>query len=453
MQIGNNKTINKKFTLRKPQRGMVLILVLMVFALAAVIAGELSYESHREVRRTANILHANESYLFARAGETFAIQKLLADYTYDQRSGLKADYLSEQWAVESSPYEVDSAQNNDTGLDSGEFVQDDFLDENASSNALQDIGELVIIIEDLQGRFNVNNVQHKTQGLAKGEDQLANVINAVVQMGVQSPQFSTDNLLGPNENLDETALEEDGGIILDVPAYDLALALKDWVDSDDESAFAGGGEDNAYQQKTIAYQTANQAVADITELMAVKGFDQQDYRVYQLLVPRLFEETQLVSEEESELGYEQELENNFDNDDAENLRYDAEGNLIPELPSAELHWGGVKSHFTALPFPSKINVNTASAVVLQALFSSEQAAKIIAGREGSPYQSVDDIFLNITEIKAEDRPKYTIFLSVNSQYFLATSIATIGETRFTLRSKLYRDDKGEVRVLSRDFSQ
>lgn len=430
---------------------MVLILVLMVFALAAVIAGELSYDSHREVRRTANILHSNESYLFARGGETFAIQKLLADFSYDQRSGLKADYLTELWAIDSSPYDIDSAKNNDTALDSGEFVQDDFLDDDASSKALQDIGDLVIVIEDLQARFNVNNVQYKKQGDIKGLDQLSNVMNAVVSVGKQNAQFgtTTDALNSVEENVEAIEWE--------VPIYDLALALKDWVDLDDESDSVGGAESNYYEQKTIAYKAANQNIIDISELMAIKGFDQRDYQLYDLLVPKRFDlEESPETETESELGYEQNLENNFDADpdeEEESLKYDAAGNLIPELPSAQLQWGGVQNYFAALPFPSKINVNTASALVLQALFTSEQATKIVMGREGSPYQSVDDIFLNLTEIKTEDRDRYTHYLSVNSQYFLVTSIATIGETKFTLRSKLYRDDHGEVRVLSRDFSQ
>jgi len=424
---------------------MVLILVLMVFALAAVIAGQLSYDSHRELRRTANILHNNESYLFARAGEVFAIQKLLDDYNYDQQSGLKADYLTESWAVESQPYTVDSAAKNDTSLESGQLVKNDFLKQENPSAALKDIGELVIIIEDLQARFNLNNVQYKNPGHVSGVAQTNNVINAVLAAGVQTPQFSQQENA---EVVTEIANNE-----WTVPVTEIVFALQDWIDKDDDSVTSGSGEDDFYNQKTPAYQAANQEIVDVSEVMAIKGFDQDEYTFYDLLFPKRFElvQSENVSDEEGELGAEQDFAD-IDASLQESEKYDTEGNLIPELPSSVERWGGVQNYFSALPFRSKINVNTAPAVVLQALFTSEQATKIITGREGSPYQTVDDIFLNLTEIKSDDKEKYTPYLSVNSQYFLATSIATIGETKFTLRSKLYRNEKGEVKVLSRDFS-
>src|SRR5690606_3113079 len=100
----------RQFTLSVPkkQKGMVLILVLMIFAFAAVIASELSYQSHREWRRTSNMLNNNDVYLFAKGGEVFAVQKLLMDHAFDRQSGMKADYLTDAWAVTQAPYELDA---------------------------------------------------------------------------------------------------------------------------------------------------------------------------------------------------------------------------------------------------------------------------------------------------------------------------------------------------------
>jgi len=296
----------------------------------------------------------------------------LADFSYDQQSGLKADYLTELWSVESDPYNVNSTSNNDTSLDSGSFVEDDFLDENAGKGALKDIGDLVIIIEDLQGRFNVNNVQFKKQGHLSGEAQLTNMMNAVLLTGPQNAQFnSSQSVSGSIDGFEEgSANTGSSQIQLEVPLFDLAQSLKDWVDLDSD-------DDGSYEQKKIAYQAANQNIFDITELMAINNFDQQDYRVYDLLQPKLFEESVTSDSDESEIGYQQDLDTSFDDEETEDLQYDAEGNLLPELPSAHLHWGGVKHYLSALPWPSKINVNTAPSQVLQALFTSYQARNII----------------------------------------------------------------------------
>ena len=440
----------------KKQSGMVLLLVLMIFALAATIAGQLSYESHREVRRTANILHINESYLLARAGETFAIEKLLTDQSTDLQTGLDIDYLTERWAVESSAFEEGESGNRNS-LSSGQLVQDDFLDEEAGSSAsnLQDIGQLSIVIEDLQGRFNINNVQYNKPGHNSGTKQLNFVLNEVIAQGVQEAQSVSSGEAEENvaedfdlssSNVGSTAIE------LDVSVSDISLAIRDWVDLDKESVLVTGAEDDFYQQRQPPYRAANQNVFDVSELMAIKGFEQNDFELYELIVPkRLSMQSDGASSEDD--GEPEEAEDDIVEQDQ--LEYDAEGNVVPltEVPSALTQWGGISHHFSALPFPTKINVNTASEIVLNAIFTADQAQKIVSGREGSPYQKVDDIFLNLEDIKPEDKEKHTHYLSVNSDYYLVTSIAVIEETKFVLKSKLFREPGGRVRVLSRDFSQ
>jgi type II secretory pathway component PulK len=171
-----------KFTKLSQQRGLVLILVLMIFAIAAVISGELSYQSHRELRRTSNILFKDEAYLFARGGETFAVQKLLADYAYDKRAGLKIDYLTEVWAMEGEPYALGVADSQD-----GALVNNDFLNGKEGESTSEDIGEMLIIIEDLHARFNLNNILFSREGRFSGRVQFENLLNIVISGGAQSP--------------------------------------------------------------------------------------------------------------------------------------------------------------------------------------------------------------------------------------------------------------------------
>lgn len=429
---------------QKSERGMVLLLVLSIFAFAAVVAGELSYQSHREIRRTSNMLTLDEAYLFAKGGETFAIQKLQSDFHLDKQKGLTVDYLTEAWSIQSKPYELDAKSLDGSPLDSGNLVDEGFLKDGGKSDPLQDIGKMIIVIEDLQARFNVNNVQYSKEGSIKGVDQFESVINAVIGNGIQlAAGSSIDDVQYPDV---EQSLE------FDIPPADLARAVQDWVDKDDESQLPSGSEDSFYSDGYTSYRTASQDIADVTELMAITGFSENDYQLYNMLMPKRFTITQSADAgEEGEEGVSEESE---EEQDAE-VSYDQFGNpIIKLIPAAEKYWGGIQHYLSALPFPSTINVNTAPVEVLQALFTGEQADIIVQNRKLSPYKKVGDIFFNITSIKKqEDRDQYMPYLSVNSNYFLSTVTASIGETNYVLRSTLYRDKDGNIRVLKREFGR
>lgn len=90
-------------------------------------------------------------------------------------------------------------------------------------------GEVIGAIEDRQGLFNLNNV-------------VANMA-----------QFQ--RLLA----------------VLGLPA-ELAPALADWMDADSETQ-AGGAEDRYYLALPQPYRTSNRALAELGELVRVKGFD------------------------------------------------------------------------------------------------------------------------------------------------------------------------------------
>ena len=425
--------------LQQRQKGMVLILVLLIFSFAAIISAELSYQSHREVRRTANILHSNEVYLYALGGEVFAKQKLIADYLLDQQLGLRMDYLSEAWAVESRPYEVDAAETDETN-ESGDislnFFTNDDLENDQSLPQIND-AQVLIIIEDLQARFNLNNVQFAVTGHASGQQQLEAVFNAVLSAGPQS-SLPAQELLPT-----DSAYQPVNAFQLETSTMDLVLALQDWIDENQDSALFTGGEDAYYQDLRVPYRTADQALMHVSELMAIKGFEEADYLMYNLLLPKRFPLNTADPANEQAL---------LETTDQENLYYDPATGAVTEPSSAELYWGNIQHYVSALPFSSKINVNTAPSIVLQALFAPEDANTIVMSRQGSPYQRVDDIFLNLQHIKTEDRNKYKRYLSVYSEYFLVTSIASLGETKFTLQSKLHRARNGKVRVLARDFT-
>jgi len=108
------------------QKGVALITVLLVFALAALIAGEIVSRVHVNIKQTGNRLIAAQANQYALAGEAFARQILRRDFEQDQKDGAK-DHLGEPWARLSERFEFDQ-------------------------------GVIEIRIHDLQARLNVNNL-------------------------------------------------------------------------------------------------------------------------------------------------------------------------------------------------------------------------------------------------------------------------------------------------------
>lgn len=111
---------------RVRQRGVALITVLLVFALATVVAAEMLRRSQLGVRSFGNLLATRQAYYYALGGETFARQLLAKDV---QQGVAGVDNLQEAWARtdEQAAFEIEH-------------------------------GSMTVKITDLQGRFNLNSV-------------------------------------------------------------------------------------------------------------------------------------------------------------------------------------------------------------------------------------------------------------------------------------------------------
>lgn len=116
---------NCQSTVAGKQRGVALITVLLVFALAALIASEVVSRNYRDIRRTANAISTKQAYYYALAGEQFARQILYRDFA--DRDNANIDSLTEAWAQTFDTFEIEN-------------------------------GKMSIDIIDLQSRFNLNNV-------------------------------------------------------------------------------------------------------------------------------------------------------------------------------------------------------------------------------------------------------------------------------------------------------
>ncbi|TCK19403.1 general secretion pathway protein K [Thiogranum longum] len=174
----------------------------------------------------------------------------------------------------------------------------------------------------------------------------------------------------------------------------LADSLVDWLDSDINSRFPGGAEDGVYQLLQPAYRAANRLMADISELRLVKGYDKK-----------------------------------------------VMDKLLGASSGAPL--------VTALPEPTLINVNTASAEVLTTLadgLSLSSGEAIIEARGETGFEKVEDL-LQLSVLAGPQQPDPQS-LAVQSQWFLLLGEANVGQGRVKLASLIQRTTQG-TRVIRR----
>jgi general secretion pathway protein K len=180
---------------------------MLVVTVGTILAVNLLWESQLDQRRTAAALAADQGLMFAQGAEAWAADIL----RQDQVDSPDSDHLGEQWAIELPPLPVDG-------------------------------GVITGRLEDLQGRFNLNNLLT----VDGEEDELVR------------EQF--ERLL--------TELEID-------PT--LAGAVVDWLDPDIDIRFPNGGEDSAYASTDPPYRTPNVMISSPSELRAIVGVDADAY--------------------------------------------------------------------------------------------------------------------------------------------------------------------------------
>lgn len=127
------------------QKGIALIVAVLVVAIAAVLATGLVDRLNLDIRRTENLIHSEQAYVYAQGAEIIAIAALSQD-----RKDNKYDSLDEEWAMETPPFPVDG-------------------------------GAVVGKLTDLQSCFNINNLNRSINAANLNEDiqRFARLLNAV----------------------------------------------------------------------------------------------------------------------------------------------------------------------------------------------------------------------------------------------------------------------------------
>jgi type II secretory pathway component PulK len=101
-----------------------------------------------------------------------------------------------------------------------------------------------------------------------------------------------------------------------------------------------------------------------------------------------------------------------------------------------------------LPAGTKLNVNTASDVVLASLSDDldlATATALVEQRGGAEFTDIDNTFAGLVE------PQVLRTIDGVSEHFLLTATVTLGTNQLTMRSVLQRDQSGLTRALFRSL--
>ncbi|MBA4286128.1 MAG: general secretion pathway protein GspK [Xanthomonadaceae bacterium] len=190
---------------RVRQRGVALITAMFVVALATIAAVAMFESSNIAVRRASNLVESETALWYAVGVESWT------------KGILKQD-----------------AKNNDTDSLADIWARPvDFLP--------IDNGSLRGRVEDLQGRFNLNNL----------------ATTDLNQLKIYLLQF-------------QLLLDAVGGEDA-AKATGVGAAIRDWVDADSERIDLNGAEDNEYQGLDPPYRAANRPMQSVSELLQVRG--------------------------------------------------------------------------------------------------------------------------------------------------------------------------------------
>jgi general secretion pathway protein K len=189
-------------------KGVALITAMLISAIATMVAANLAWDNALDVRRTIVNLGRDQAVQVALGAESWIISILQQDMQDNQ-----TDHLGEIWASELPGLPIEG-------------------------------GEVFGAIEDMQGRFNLNNlVDQEGRIVEESLEEFRRLLNV---LGID-PRFA--------------------GI------------AADWIDVNQDASFPDGAEDPIYTGMIPPYRTANQTLTSVSELAAIEGMDREIFRI------------------------------------------------------------------------------------------------------------------------------------------------------------------------------
>lgn len=196
------------FRRRSRQTGVALVVALLVLGVIAAVATVLAHEFALTLRRSQNVLRSEQAWEYLLGAEQLAALMIAGDEEPAR------DHFGELWAQGMQAYPIDG-------------------------------GWLRGGLEDLQGRFNINQLRRSAP--AEG-------LPPPVPATEAERRFMRLILAVGGEEADENI------------ARATTEALIDWLDADIEETGFGGAEDNAYGDLEPPYRPANRPAQSTSEL-------------------------------------------------------------------------------------------------------------------------------------------------------------------------------------------
>jgi general secretion pathway protein K len=218
--------MNRRPPLRTRQRGVALIVAVLIAALATMLAASVSFKGYLDQRRTGNALAMDQGFEVALGGEAWAADALRRD----KQQSAKTDDFTEEWATPIPPIPLDDGHGNSYGDFEGQ-------------------------LEDMQGRFNLNSLVVLEGGQLKVDPLAIARFERLLELLEMEPKW--------------------------------AKVIADWIDSDIQPEFPDGAEDPTYTGLSPPYRTANMPVTRASELLAIAGFGLDRYRKLEPFVTAL----------------------------------------------------------------------------------------------------------------------------------------------------------------------
>jgi general secretion pathway protein K len=222
---------------RQSQRGVALIIALILVALATILATKLSFDGFLELRRTTGVLAAEQALQFGLGAEALAADALMQDL----QTNSQATTLAGPWAQPTQPLPI-TPDSNPEG---------------------EPIGSMQGALEDMQGRFNLNTLARLgPDGVTEDPVPLQIFQRLLASVGVE-PKW--------------------------------AGLARDWLDQNDVVGNPDGAEDSVYTSQTPPYRTGNWPMMSPSELMNLPGFGADRYRKIAPYVTALPDATTIIN--------------------------------------------------------------------------------------------------------------------------------------------------------------
>ncbi len=375
----------------KGQNGVALVTILLVLAVLATLAIYAAEDQDLSIRRVSNLVTAEQGYQVNISGEQWVVKVLEKDMENDQLNVAGdqpvIDHVGEVWGNLGPPVEV-----GETGM------------------------TLWMQVDDLQGRFNVNNLLQGRE-VANTPGSTDGTGNDGDEAGDGSRDEATE---GQNQDgddgetvivSDEAEEEEEQIVLWHQILRNLFVSLElnpelvdpmmDWIDADESPIGTTGAEDFYYTGLDIPYRTPNRAMASTAELTELKDFE-------------------------------------------------------PKIVAALSPW------VTALPVAgadntTPVNVNTASAQVLAAFAVNQPLdpaalEPLVARRQSTPFENLADFQSEFEALVAGGLvPGHEDMLDVASNFYAGRSCAQSGRVKFSMTSLMQKmSADNNVKVLQRE---